>query len=141
MPYADPLKQRDWQNKWMQERRRAWLKENGPCIDCHGWEELQVDHRDPSQKVSHRVWSWREDRRLKELAKCCARCLKCHKKKSAKERAKGEQHGKTLLTEKEVRQIRDLRTVMTYVEIAKHYGVTKSAINHVVNDRWRHIPR
>lgn len=80
---------RDYQKKWyvdvMKKRREAWFAANGPCVDCGSWENLELDHDDPSSKVSHAVWSWSESRRIEELAKCKARCHRCHKKKSVKE--------------------------------------------------------
>lgn len=45
-------------------------------------EDLQVDHKDRSQKLSHKVWSWSEERRNEELAKCQILCAECHKKKT-----------------------------------------------------------
>lgn len=82
MPYKDKRKQSEYQNQWMQNRRVAWLEENGPCVKCGSKEKLQVDHVDPKQKVSHRIWSWSDGRRLEELAKCEVLCEKCHSEKS-----------------------------------------------------------
>ena len=44
-----------------------------------------MDHVDPATKVSHRVWNWRIERRLEELAKCVVRCQACHRKRSAEQ--------------------------------------------------------
>ena len=44
-------------------------KDTPPVIVDHS-EELELDHTDPGKKVSHSVWSWAEERRLKELEKC-----------------------------------------------------------------------
>ena len=82
MPYADKDKQREYQRRWMKERRETWLNENGPCVDCGTWLDLEVDHVDPSRKVTHRVWSWSVERREKELAKCVVRCHPCHESKT-----------------------------------------------------------
>lgn len=85
----DKEKQKEWHQRNYQEviklRRVQWLKENGPCVDCGSWENLEVDHVDRSTKTHHSVWTWREDRRLAELKKCVVRCYSCHKKKSIKE--------------------------------------------------------
>lgn len=77
MPYAKE-KQRQYQNEWMKRRRLDWLQANGPCVKCGSWENLQVDHKDPELKVTHRIWSWAKERREKELAKCQPLCRDCH---------------------------------------------------------------
>ena len=78
----DKEKQKAAQARWYREvvkpRRKTWLKENGPCIVCGSWENLEVHHKDPAKKESHNVWTWSEERRLNELAKCEVRCSKCH---------------------------------------------------------------
>src|ERR1700704_6489990 len=83
MPYADPEKQRKYQREWVARRRREWLKHNGPCVDCGSWRNLEIDHEDPTKKVTNAVWSWSKERRDEELAKCSVRCKKCHKKKTS----------------------------------------------------------
>ena len=97
MPYKDPKKrrafQREYQKKWIAQRRDEWLIANGPCVECGSWENLQIDHKDPNTKVSHRIWSWAKERREAELAKCQAMCEKCHNKKSAEEKRKPVSHG------------------------------------------------
>lgn len=64
------------------QRRIDWFKENGPCRKCSSWENLELDHIDPSTKESHLIWSWSDERRLIELAKCQPLCHKCHKLKT-----------------------------------------------------------
>lgn len=93
MSYKDPEAQRAYQLRVMRQRRRAWLKEHGPCVRCRGTKQLEVDHVDPSTKVSHNVWSWSEKRRAAELAKCQVLCKACHNVKSAQERKDAMQHG------------------------------------------------
>jgi 5-methylcytosine-specific restriction endonuclease McrA len=66
--------------------RKSWLWENGPCRRCGRRKDVEVDHIDPSQKVSHRIWGWPEERRLVELVKCQVLCKRCHKKKTKLER-------------------------------------------------------
>ncbi len=86
MPYANPAKQKAAQAQWYQDtvraRRVEWLDKNGPCRKCGSSEKLEVDHVDPSQKVTHSVWTWAADRRNAELAKCQVLCEKCHLQKS-----------------------------------------------------------
>ena len=82
MSYKDKNKQREYTKNWIASRRKAWLKENDPCKNCGSWENLELDHIDPSKKVDHKVWSWSEKRRLEELSKCQVLCHRCHKVKS-----------------------------------------------------------
>jgi 5-methylcytosine-specific restriction endonuclease McrA len=77
----------------MKEKRTAWIEANGPCVRCGSKENLQVDHKDPTKKVDHKVWSWSKVRREAELAKCQVLCIECHKKKSAIEAARPTPHG------------------------------------------------
>ncbi len=74
---------REYQNRWLKKRRLTWLKENGPCRQCGSSEQLEVDHIDQSQKVSHRVWSMSKEKQDAELKKCQALCHRCHARKSA----------------------------------------------------------
>lgn len=89
MPYANVLEQREYQRNWVAEKRSKWLAANGPCKRCGSWLELTIDHIDPTKKVSHKVWSWSEERRLVELAKCQILCEDCHKGKTAKSSKNG----------------------------------------------------
>lgn len=82
MPYKDRAAQTNYQSKWMQERREAWLLKYGPCVLCGSWDNLEVDHIDRTIKVDHRVWSWSEQRRSEELSKCQVLCHSCHRAKT-----------------------------------------------------------
>ena len=93
MPYKDKKKQIKYQSEWMKKRRRAWLKENGPCKKCSSLDALEIDHIDPKDKVDHRVWSWTKKRKKKELKKCQVLCEKCHRKKTSKQMRKPIVHG------------------------------------------------
>lgn len=84
---------RKYQGAWLKARRQAWLDANGPCRKCGSSEKLEVDHVDPSTKVTHNVWSLSEAKRLAELAKCQVLCEKCHQKKSDEERRRTVTHG------------------------------------------------
>jgi len=88
MPIKDLEERRKYQREWQARRRQKWLQENGPCVDCGSWRRLEVDHVDPSTKITHGVWSWSEKRRLEELKKCVVRCYRCHKLKTAEENRK-----------------------------------------------------
>lgn len=78
MPYKDRRKQLDYQNRWMQERKRKWFLEQGSCVQCGSSENLEVDHIDPTKKVTHNIWSWSDKRRQEELEKCQVLCYECH---------------------------------------------------------------
>jgi hypothetical protein len=53
---------------------------------------------------------------------------------------KGENHNQSKLTEAQVREIRSKKGVNTYEALAKEYGVTKSAISSILNNRtWNHL--
>lgn len=78
---------RVYQNRWLQNRRKQWLQENGPCKKCGTWENLEIDHIDPNQKkyeVSS-LWSRKEEIREKELAKCQVLCKAHHRQKTSEE--------------------------------------------------------
>jgi hypothetical protein len=64
----------------MKRRRQQWFDNNGPCSLCGSSEKLELHHRNPTEKVSHNVWSWADARRLAELAKCDVVCWSCHHK-------------------------------------------------------------
>lgn len=82
MPHKDPEQRRKYHREWSRKRRDQWFKENGPCVDCLSWNDLELDHNDRKSKVSHNVWSWSKERRETELMKCVARCVKCHRIKT-----------------------------------------------------------
>lgn len=80
MGYLNIEEKRKYQREWMKKRREAWILENGPCVDCNSWENLEVDHDDPSTKIMNpsQIWSLSESKRQAELAKCKVRCHSCH---------------------------------------------------------------
>lgn len=59
--------------------------ENGPCRQCGSTEDLELDHIDPTTKISHAVWSWSEQRRAEELKKCQVLCHNYHETKTLKQ--------------------------------------------------------
>jgi 5-methylcytosine-specific restriction endonuclease McrA len=89
MGYLDPEKQRAAQAAWYQsvvrQRRTDWLAKNGPCRKCGSSDRLEVDHINPADKVSHAVWTWSDERRAAELAKCQVLCKPCHLRKTVAE--------------------------------------------------------
>lgn len=92
-PFDRAAYMRKYQVAWIAKRRKSWFAANGPCVLCGSSRELQADHIDPAQKVSHRVWSWKLARREAELAKCQVLCGKCHRKKTGGENRRVPDHG------------------------------------------------
>src|SRR5438046_1152099 len=83
MPYRDKAKQRAYQAAWLRERRATWLKGKS-CVTCGSVTNLEIDHVDPKAKQSHRVFSWRAERRDAELARTQVLCASCHRRKGQK---------------------------------------------------------
>lgn len=81
MPYKDKIKQREYQRLWIAKRRFDFLKDK-KCIKCGSNKQLEIDHIDPKTKVEHRIWSWKESKRLLELSKCQILCNKHHLEKT-----------------------------------------------------------
>lgn len=87
MPYRDPDMQRRYQREWMARRRAEWF-DGKVCVDCGGTERLEVDHVDRRlkspklKKTNTSIWSWSQERRDVELAKCVVRCRDCHQRKT-----------------------------------------------------------
>jgi hypothetical protein len=88
MPFKDPAERRRYNREWMARRRAEWFA-GKTCVDCGATERLEVHHRDPEQKISHRVWTWADDRREAELAKCEPLCRPCHFKRHKRVAAHG----------------------------------------------------
>ena len=82
---------REYKRNWVAARRGEWMADKS-CVQCGSTQSLEVDHIDPTQKVSHRIWSWAIPRRDAELAKCQILCTECHKAKTLADRPLPE-HG------------------------------------------------
>jgi hypothetical protein len=79
MPYSNISIQRNYQRQWMASRRQTALVARGnACQRCRATERLEFHHRDPTEKVSHRIFSRRWERIHAELAKCDLLCSECH---------------------------------------------------------------
>ncbi len=116
--------------KYMREwraARRSEFFQGRECALCGSTEGLELDHIDPSTKISSHVWFWSEDRRRAELAKCQALCHSCHKEKSRSDVGK--------LTRQQVEEIRHLRDTqgLTLRDLSAIYGVHTSQISRVIN--------
>lgn len=84
MPLADKTALREYQREWIAERREAFFAGKS-CAECGSTDQLELDHIDPSLKVTHRIWSWSAPRRNAELAKCQVLCADCHLLKTVSE--------------------------------------------------------
>ena len=97
MPYKDRTKQLACQRNWIRQRRLNAIAEfGGQCVKCGSKQNLEFDHIDPKTKLAcvAEIWTWAEDRRLAELAKCQLLCTYCHKEKTAVDRGyKTAPHG------------------------------------------------
>lgn len=87
MPYKDKSEQLEYQRLWREKRRLKYIGiMGGCCIKCKSCDNLEIHHSNRETKVSHRIWSWKENRILEEIAKCELLCRDCHFKETAKER-------------------------------------------------------
>ena len=87
---------RDYQNKWLQDRRSTWIEsQGGVCVKCGSTNDLEVDHIDPSLKTMNprSIWSRTSDIRTKELNNCQVLCSLCHKDKTKVEQSTPIIHG------------------------------------------------
>jgi len=88
MAFKNIEEQRNFQRHWVAKRRAEYIHLHGGCCgSCSSKEDLEFHHRDRSQKLNHRIWSWRRVRIETELAKCELLCRTCHGVETAKERA------------------------------------------------------
>lgn len=136
MPYADSEQKRRSQRERVTRRRFEWFSGKS-CIRCGSNEDLRLDHIDPSTKIDHKVWSWSQERRDAELAKCQVLCQPCHiwKTVSCEESVfRGQDNGRTKLDETTVLTIRRLYVTgeVTQRQLAAHYGVSLPTINELL---------
>jgi hypothetical protein len=138
MPLASREAQREYQRQWIARRKSVWFAENGPCVRCQSWNDLTLDHIDPSQKISHSVWSWSQSKREAELAKCQILCLSCHNLKSAGEKAMGLANGRGTVSDETVREIRArVAAGERQIDVSISLGLTRGYINGIVKRRQR----
>lgn len=88
MSYKDPAAQREYRRRWWQARRDSFFADKA-CVRCGAREHLELDHVDRGTKVSHRIWSWSQERRDAEIAKCQVLCKECHKAKTREDLGQG----------------------------------------------------
>ena len=129
MGYKDPGRRRTYAAAWTARRRADWFA-GKTCAQCGSSENLQLDHIDPATKVSHRIWSWAEPRRVAELAKCQPLCATCHTHKSAVDGARaGERNSQAKLTAADVMAIR--ASSLPVRAVAAQYGIGTSQVSRI----------
>lgn len=72
---------REYERNRYRERRGDFFRDK-LCVRCGSTENLHLDHIDPNDKATHRIWHWSQERRDVELAKCQVLCQQCHMRKS-----------------------------------------------------------
>jgi 5-methylcytosine-specific restriction endonuclease McrA len=130
---------REYQNAWMRKRRQAWIDENGPCIDCGSFEDLEVDHIDATLKEFNptQLWSRRKEVRDLELAKCVVRCNSCHKIKTSKNKdgySFGEDNHNSYLTKEIVDEIRNkyAQGDISIRKLAEEFNSKRATIHDII---------
>lgn len=138
MGYTGDAK-REYQRQWVAERRLKGLNLlGGKCVQCGSSEKLEVDHKDPSSKISHRIWSWSWQRIEDELSKCQLLCRACHIRKTEPEHPKGEKTPQARLTNEQVCEI--LKSTEKTRILSEQYGVGMRQIQYIRRgDQWKHL--
>lgn len=85
MPFKDRAAHREYQRRWVAERRAEYFADKD-CAWCGSTDRLELHHADPNKKVHHAIWSWGRERRLNEIAKCVVICRACHERAHAEAR-------------------------------------------------------
>jgi hypothetical protein len=136
VPQADKAAYLKYQREWRARRRAEWFADK-KCENCGSTDDLELDHRDRNQKLSHKVWSWSKERRDAELAKCQVLCHPCH---LAKSQTSGDLIHQAKLTLDDVRDIRRLGGSMRQVDLAERFGIGQPAVSDILNRRtWKYI--
>lgn len=138
MPYKDKDQQREYQRLWMQRRRDSFFS-GKICESCGSVKDLQLDHRDPRKKVSHRIWSWSADRREAEVDKCQVLCTTCHKLKTRSDWSSGVIEPRVTIPDRVVEEIREKYRSgkYSYRQLAELYEVGFSHVGYLVREERR----
>ena len=137
VPFRDPEQRREYQRKWVAQRRAEWFADK-VCVDCGSADRLELDHVNPKIKVTHRVFSWSQERRERELAKCVARCATCHLIKSGGEKAMGQFNGNATMPDEKVADIKAmLASGLCQSEVARLTGVGRSVVWKIAHGKRR----
>jgi hypothetical protein len=77
MGFTSIDKKREYQRKWVADRRKHYLK-GKICCRCHSTKDIEIHHMIRESKTSHKIWSWSKDKIAAELQKCIFICKQCH---------------------------------------------------------------
>lgn len=135
-------RKREYAREWIRRRREEWFAGKS-CHGCGSREGLQLHHRDPSQKVSHSVWSWSAPRRDLEVSKCDVLCSDCHleiTREQARKSMSGVNNPSSVLNDDIVRSIRNEYRPGDGVVLARKHGITKQVVNEIIHRiAWSHV--
>jgi len=112
-------------NNYLKIRRNKFFRDK-TCVLCGSTENLELDHINPEEKITHRVWGWSKERREEELSKCQVLCYICHKKKSQLDKCNNQRH----FSDEQIRYIRN--SDKTGVKLAKEFSVHKTTIYGII---------
>jgi hypothetical protein len=71
------------QREWVASRRRDYIiRRGGCCENCESTLNLEFHHRNPEEKITHKIFSRTAVFIEAELAKCELLCRSCHRKSS-----------------------------------------------------------
>ena len=132
-----PTKIPHYSATWVAKRRAVFFK-GKQCVQCGSKDRLELDHINPADKLHHRIWSWTEERRKAEIAKCQVLCHDCHKGKTSRENSIRQTGRANLASRKlspeQVARIIELRKGGSGVRtIARYMGVCHSTISRLLS--------
>jgi len=105
-------------------------------LKCGSWKKLELDHIDPKTKESHKIWSWSEERRNKELKKCQVLCYDCHNIKSSIDKH-NLTVGRRKVPVKLIEEMREYRKTHGLRETARKFHKHHSNVFCILNLRPR----
>ncbi len=134
---------RKYQKRWISNRRKSFFK-GKKCNWCGAAENLELDHIDSSKKVTHRIWSWCEERRSHEISKCQILCKSCHTLKtkvSGDVVYKSNSHPSSKLNSEDIIFIRQfISSGGSRKYIMEKYAISKHSVSNIVlKKRWKHV--
>lgn len=80
--------------RYHRRRNAAILQLGGKCISCSSYEELELDHINPKDKLFSiaKLWGLSEEKWQSEIAKCQLLCKTCHIDKTRKDNGHDSRH-------------------------------------------------
>jgi hypothetical protein len=132
-PLATLEERREYQRQWIAKQRSDWLQDKN-CARCSSTDRLEIDHIDPSTKVTNRIWSWSRERREAELVKCQVLCRDCHVVKTAEDAKRARGHNRK-------RYYRDRCRCNVCSEAVQRYNERKNEMRRAVRSANLPSPR